>query len=561
MKILSITAKNFRTLADFHHNFDRGYCAISGPNNAGKSCIIRVIQHFLEDQDKNFFLHSRSEISFEKDKTQWVVCDNVEISLCLEISRNEDSEAFFFIDKFANRKSEADSFELVIQQVFRSNKSTTTKCLVGRDELDEKTSLEIFRKLKSSANIVVHNSTNAGARRTFFGDGFTLLAENQMDERDKKNLREAEKNLKQKISQVAKKQTEQLTAMLGRLDESYAIDLTTIESIRAAAFPLSVSLQDKHVQGPLQEWGSGTRNRTEILMSLMEAARIKIAASEENRTTPVVILEEPESFLHPVAQAEFGKLLALLSDELGVQIIATTHSPYMLNHARPDANTLVRRKVERKKYFATEVVNTSGDNWMEPFATILGIIPPEFSSWRSVLGLNSEVVVLVEGEVDQKFFEYFKKNYPQIYQLSDDVEIESYGGKDSLQNVALLRFARRRFKKMFVTFDLDAEKAVAKSLKSIGMVDAVDFLAVGKPGEGADCIEGLVPDSIVRTVFASELTLVRAATSGSSEARKSARNYLKTKLYEAMVTANLPESEFSGFKSMFEAINKGLRKS
>jgi len=421
------------------------------------------VQHFLEDLDRSFFSYGRQEISFEHDKTQWVDCENLEISICLEIGRDEDSETFFFIDKFTSKKIEGDSFELKLKQVFRPNKSYTTSCFIGSDELDEKTSLEVFRKLKSAANIVVHNSTNSGARRTFFGDGFTQLAESQMDEKDKKSLKEAEKNLKLKISQVAKKQTEQLTAMLSRLDESYVFDLTTVDSLRIAAFPLAVSLQDKHVQGPLQEWGSGTRNRTEILMSLMEAARIKTAASEENRTTPVVILEEPESFLHPVAQAEFGKLLTLLSDELGIQIIATTHSPYMLNHAKPESNTLVRRKVDRKKYFETEVVNTSGENWMEPFASILGIIPPEFNSWRSVLGLNSAVVILVEGDMDKRYFEYFKENYPNIYQIADSIELEAYGGKDSLQNVALLRFARRRFKKMFVTFDLDVEKAVAKS--------------------------------------------------------------------------------------------------
>jgi putative ATP-dependent endonuclease of the OLD family len=561
MKIRSVAAQNYRTLVNFEHSFDSGYCAISGPNNAGKSCIIKIIQHFLEDQERGLFSIGRQEISFEHDRTQWIDCEHLEVSICLEISRDEDSEAFFFIDKFTAKKIEADSFDLKLVQIFRPNKSSTTSCFIGADELDEKTSIEVFKKMKSSANIVVHNSTNAGVRRTIFGDGFTQLAESQMDDKDKKNLKEAERQLKQKISQVAKKQTEQLTAMLVRLDESYVIDLTTVEALRIAAFPLAVSLQDKHVQGPLQEWGSGTRNRTEILMSLMEAARIKAAASEENRTTPAVILEEPESFLHPIAQAEFGKLLTLLSDELGIQIIATTHSPYMLNHGKPESNTLVRRKIEKKKYFETEIVDTTGENWMEPFSSILGIIPPEFSSWRTVLGLNSDSVVLVEGEIDKKYFEYFRSSYPDVYQISNSVVIEAYGGKDSLQNVALLRFARRRFKKMFVTFDRDAEMAVVKSLKAIGMVENVDFLAVGNNAAGSDCIEGLVPDSITSAVYARELSLVRAASSQKAEIRKSAKNNLKHKLYDAMIEANLDAEDFSDFKKMFSAVNKGLKRS
>jgi predicted ATPase len=66
-------------------------------------------------------------------------------------------------------------------------------------------------------------------------------------------------------------------------------------------------------------------------MAILQANRIKTTAPPDDKITPLVVIEEPESFLHPSAQSEFGRILGALSAEFGIQIIATTHSPYMLN--------------------------------------------------------------------------------------------------------------------------------------------------------------------------------------------------------------------------------------
>jgi len=462
MKIISVAANNFRTLASFDHTSKRGYCPISGANNAGKSCVIKILEHFLSDNDRAFYYAPHHQISFEKDRTQWIYSDFMDMSLCLEIDRDEDSETFFFLDKFAPTPATGQCVTLKAEQRFEAEKPVQTRTWIEEEELDAKTSAEVIKKLRTSANIVVHNSTNSNRSRYYFDESLIELAETQIDQKDKKAIKDAEIRLRSKITQAAKKQKEYLSSLMGRLNDEYEINLTTVEGAGRSAFPLSVSLQDRQVQVPLQASGSGTKNRTEILMSLMEAARTKSAASQENRTTPVVILEEPESFLHPFAQAEFGKMLSLLSDELGIQIIATTHSPYMLNHRRPEANVLLQRRIDKKRLLETCVVDTLGDNWMAPFAEILGIIPPEFDAWRSIIGSESELTILVEGETDKRYFEFFRDEYPTIYNISADVEIVPYGGIDALRNVAMLRFVRRRFKRMFVTFDLDGQEAAVK---------------------------------------------------------------------------------------------------
>ena len=90
--------------------------------------------------------------------------------------------------------------------------------------------------------------------------------------------------------------------------------------------PLGINLNDRNVDVPLDDWGSGTQNRTRILMAILQAHRIKTTASDDDKITPIVVIEEPESFLHPSAQGEFGRMLRDLSREFGIQIIVTTHS-------------------------------------------------------------------------------------------------------------------------------------------------------------------------------------------------------------------------------------------
>jgi putative ATP-dependent endonuclease of the OLD family len=559
LRVLRVFAENFRTLVNFDYQFQTGYCPISGANNAGKSCVIKILEHFLEGNERGLRYGGANQISFEKDHTQWLSPEHMLIGVCVEFDRQDDSETFFFLDKFAPTPAVGSSVTLKVIQKFEPSKNPVSSSFIDSVELDAKTTSEVIKKLRTSANLVIHNSTNAGWRRYYFDESLVELDEIQLDEKDKVALKDAERKLHTRISQAAKKQTEHLSLLLRKLNDEYNINLTTLDVSRRSAFPLSVILQDKQVQVPLHEWGSGTRNRTEILMSLMQAARTKAAASEEDRTTPIVILEEPESFLHPHAQAEFGKILSSLADELGIQVIATTHSPYMLNQRMPGSNVLLRRKSDKKRALDTEIVNTSGDSWMVPFSEILGIVPPEFESWKSVIGLQSDCAILVEGVIDQEYFHFFRERYPKLYGIPANVEIEAYGGVDALRNVAMLRFVRRKFKKMYITFDLDAKAAVLRSLESIGLVEKLDFVPVGRAASGAECIEGLLPNSVMQSVYGREIALVQQLNSAKPDERKSAKNSLKAKLLEELKSSNPQESELEEFRKLFATISKNLK--
>ncbi len=245
-----------------------------------------------------------------------------------------------------------------------------------------------------------------------------------------------------------------------------------------------------------------------------------------------------------------------ICEDTKIQIICTTHSPYMLSQIHPESNVLLDRKVSYGKPKETLVVDTSGENWMKPFAQQLGIVPPEFESWKGIITSSSRRVVLVEGEIDLEYFSLFKDNYPALYKVPSDVAVQAYGGKDCLKNTPLLKFALDRYDKFVITLDLDALAAVEKSLAAMGYTKGLHYLAIGKDKPGAQCIEGLVPARIKKDVFSENVELVEALQSADASERKSAKNKLKRKLLDKMTASKPLEAELGEFKRLFSEIAK-----
>lgn len=93
------------------------------------------------------------------------------------------------------------------------------------------------------------------------------------------------------------------------------------------------------------EYGSHPVHRTSSMVS--ELAPVVLLLRSSIRVGDLLIIEEPESHLHPAAQVEFAAALYDLAQR-GVRVFVTTHSDYFLsalsNRSREDA---VRRRRKR----------------------------------------------------------------------------------------------------------------------------------------------------------------------------------------------------------------------
>jgi putative ATP-dependent endonuclease of OLD family len=558
MKIKEVTAKNFRTLEDFRTEFKNIFCTISGQNNAGKTGVVSIIRHFLDEGETRYRMFDNA-ISFQKDFTQWATEKVMEISITIEMSRSDDTEVFFVIEKFSSTPITEDVAQVRLTEKFDEDGSKTTLCCVNGKDLDTQSSSEVFKKIKTALNLVVHNSTNPEKQMYYFSGEMTEVLAAHFSKEDREKISKAKVALSNSIKTAAKAHKEELGELLGKLGENYNVELTTLDSGNSSRFPLNVSLNDKSVDVNLSGWGSGTQNRTRVLMSVLEAERIRKSQSAENRSTPVVIIEEPESFLHPSAQAEFGKVLNDLASDFKIQIIATTHSPYMLNQKDPEANILMKRKVTRSKLKETVQVASSGDDWMIPFAENLGVASDEFIPWEKIVTTQSNRVLLVEGSLDVQYFEAIKEKFPALYSLPDDVDVVSYDGVGALSNTHLLKFMISRLDRVFITFDLDAKDSVSKKLTSIGLAEDADFCAIGVEGAGKDCIEGLLPMSFMSNIYAKNVEAVTALGSADKEAIRAAKRKIKQACIDGFHAEQLTEKDLFEFKKLIAKISKAFK--
>jgi hypothetical protein len=365
--------------------------------------------------------------------------------------------------------------------------------------------------------------------------------------------------MNKRLRKVARAHQKELTELLGRLEDKYRVSFT-IPPYEMEYLPYSITLSTGKAEVDLSDWGSGTRSRTLILLTLFRAREISKSRSSASKITPIIVIEEPESFLHPSAQAEFGRVIQDLSEEFRVQVVTTTHSPYMLSIDKPESNILLARRLYWNQLKETYRVDTVGPTWMEPFGLALGVDNKEFEPWKNLFFAKSDSILLVEGDIDVEYFELLRDSCHGAQQLDCSGEIFPYGGRDTLKQAVLLKFIKDKYKNIFITFDLDAEADVEKCLISLGFEKGRHYWPLGYNEPGMRRIEGLLPQGTLSKVFSENPKLAQAMDETDKEARKSARNKLKRLLLDEFKIQARPGTEdFAGFYKVTKIINNALR--
>ncbi len=354
MRIHHLTIHNYRTLEALEIDLPGFYSAISGKNNCGKTNVVKVIRSFFEQGDEAPYYEESPVISIKTDFPNWKHPDESEDCISLEISllvhRDLDAGLFRFITTFLSLTDAPDELALCLKKrVARKGGKTSIHLKCNGSEVTEDFKVdEVFKKLRTSKCLLFHNSTEQAPRYLYRRQFARIFGGLSGDEADQ--MKKANERLVNLLKKSAQRHQKEIIELLGRLEEKYDVTLS-VPPLDFEDVPLMVSLGDKKSPVPLDDWGSGTQNRTLILLKLLRAKKNREAPSESDRITPVLLIEEPESFLHPSAQAEFGKMLQDLAEELSVQVMTTTHSPYMLSLSNPSANVLLDRRSEKGRLY------------------------------------------------------------------------------------------------------------------------------------------------------------------------------------------------------------------
>ncbi len=558
MKLVQVEIRNYRSIDHIVLSFPTFYSAICGKNDSGKTNVLRAMRTIFDDVS---MFGQEDSLSFKDDLPKWRGKEkekDVEIAVTMRFAVDPEKDAglYRFVVTYLKIKGSGDPLVVELRNMADAEfPEGRVGVSVEGEEIEGIEAQEVLQKIKSSDVILFHNSTERGL--PFFFHGRRQFP-TELSLGDSDQLDAAKQKLNNTVNRIAKKHQREVEELLGRLREKYKVGFS-FPKIDPSRVPFSVTLGDSQMSVPLESWGSGTQNRTHILLTIFKARQISQGEDSAAKITPVLILEEPESFLHPAAQAEFGKILQDMAEEFGVQVIVTTHSPYMLSQRAPTSNVLVQRHHERQKIRDTRLIDTSGEKWMEPFGLALGIDNQEFLPWRAALFSEHAKLLLVEGDTDKEYLELLRSPDHGARALKFDGDIVAYGGKEAIKQRFLLSFVKGRYEKCFVTFDLDVRSEVEPTLKAMGFVEQADYLAIGIDEPGRKAIEGLVPESVRGAVYSAHTALVDQAMSGTGKEKNDGRNALKKLVLEHFKKVALPGDEFyKNFYALTKSIDKAL---
>lgn len=158
---------------------------------------------------------------------------------------------------------------------------------------------------------------------------------------------------------------------------------------------------------PLYELGSGLQSLLDVAISHSEAQR--------SEKSTLLIVEEPESFLHPSAQRVMTR--SLLSRNGVDKLVVTTHSATVVDESSFDQIVICK---DHNFYFS----KISEQQQREE-------INSAFLTGQGAEMLFASCVLLVEGESDRLFFEWIRRRIAKLDSSGrmDQLFVVSVGGK------------------------------------------------------------------------------------------------------------------------------------
>ena len=446
MKLKNFTVKSYRSIKEAKLTNLQNYCVITGPNNAGKSNLLRAMYVALSIAMNGTFRSIRrnkssynlgvgSEYQWEQDipvslKNDETSATEFELSFSLSDEEKKDFKAFFGVRL---------STDLRMKFTLSKSCSECHIILKGRAKkpLEEKwkdISEFVQRKLAFEYIPCVRSSD-------FTAEYFSRLITKELEQLEsipeyKECLDKIAELQAPIIENLEKKITQSLQTFLPnvvsvKLDDSYSkIDTIARRPIlRARQMPISI---DDGTMTSIENKGDGIK-------SLAAISIIQSMTFEKAGNRPLILLiEEPEAHLHPNAIHSLRNVINEIASTNGVQVLISTHSPILL-----DRNVLSNNIIVYDDH-QVDICKS-----VESIRRELGI--------RTLDALLPEKVIIVEGESDQIYLETLCK------ELNNKLKGQIESGKivfksaDSATKIDnLIRYYDSLMIPSFAVFDSDA---------------------------------------------------------------------------------------------------------
>lgn len=391
MYLRSIHIKNYRSCVDCLVNLDK-FSALVGYNNAGKTNILNAINSFLEK--KNFSTNDYNNSENAIEITAKIAGLTSEALAVISNDGQRNSLLPYIVDE--------QLFVKFIQEPFNGTR-TSSKFLVK--PIDDSfgwgnpNGIDGAIKALLPDPIVIYSMQDANedvgklkATNTL-GKIIKKLSSQIMNDNVSSKINDLNELIKGETSGSQKALLNDFENSVSEKMDDFFPDIKIKLRIEDLALEdiLAKSKLQIDENGTLREFSNlGHGTQRSVQMSLIR--QLADYSKKNSLSSQVILIDEPELYLHPQAIELLREALDILSKN-GFQIIFTTHSPFMIKK-KHILGTNIIRKIENKTVALPRICETVPLDNSGSMNTLFGI---------ENLGqlLFSDHVLLVEGMTEQ----------------------------------------------------------------------------------------------------------------------------------------------------------------
>lgn len=427
-RLVKLIIKNFRSIGSEGVHIDlNDIVVLVGPNNAGKSSILKAYETVMNDGSK------KSHLTLEDFPNKTIDPENLP-QVELHSIVYEERVGAHWLDR-------TDEGELLVKEKWTWNIPGQLPTRVGfnveMDDWDTKApfgfaTIANLRRPEPHPVLAFDNpDVQAKAITELLVTAITekvesIQAQTDGEENEYHRLVNDLKKLQKKIlleSQghidIAKNE---LSKMISKVFPGYIIDFEVdAENNIDKSISLFKAIATNLLMGPengfrstIEKQGSGAR-RTLLWTALKFLSESSNSKNSEGRPARphLLLIDEPEICLHPNAIREASNVLYELPSNNNWQVMATTHSPIFINFDR-DNTTIIRVEknetgvVKGTTVFRPDKVKLGADD--KENLKLLNLCDPYVAEF-----FFGGKVIVVEGDTEYTAFNYIKNLKPDIY--------------------------------------------------------------------------------------------------------------------------------------------------
>ncbi|MCW4602960.1 ATP-binding protein [Janibacter hoylei] len=524
MKLTHIKIKDFRSFSGEHEfELGTGVNYVVGPNNCGKSNLVRALAFALDPQsvyvpERDRPIRDTSAGNPPKTRitlTFAVGASQPEKTLIKRAEAYEKAVRSKAGKPINNPKTHTFAGSGVVQVVrtFGSEgvgvttfgtKSVGTISLAANDKLHQDLESQFAKVVRFG---VIHSGEDLESLlKGKFREILQLVINDHLGEEvavAEEARRTYQRALQDELLRPLRDEIEKRVG--GMFPEISVADLVPdIPTVDDTLSSVDVRLGDEQATTQLTEKGTGVRGA--VLVSMLQYM------ADQSRRSMVLAVEEPEAFLHPAAQEAIRGHLEELASRGDVSLIVTTHSPYVISRTDDVVVTELRKRPDGWTERVTSVQGSDdrsrvlGSLYRDP-----GMADALENSMR--IPPETEIVVVTEGFTDGHFIRQCLEATGQSQLIEGMHFIHAGNAKKVPEQALMIKGATSLPVVAMLDHDDEGDEAFARlaafGWKQRSMVLSLKDFRCGCSGKHPKEIENLLPMEVQKKTIG-EVGLDRA---------------------------------------------------